>query len=65
VNKYDDYHRAAEHCLQMALNAPSDEHRSAWLTLAQGWLQLIPAEQIKIDEWSLEAAIRAKATRPG
>jgi len=59
--KYEEYHRAADHCLQMALNAPNANHRASWLKLAQGWLQMIPADQVKIDKWTLDAVRRAKS----
>jgi hypothetical protein len=59
-SKYEEYHRTADHCLQMALNAADDNYRASWLRLAQGWLQMIPSDQIKIGEWRVDV-IRAKA----
>jgi len=58
-SKHESYQRTAEHCLQMALDSPGNEHRVAWLTLAHGWLQLIPPDQIKIG--ILPSAMRSKA----
>jgi hypothetical protein len=60
----DRYQRAADHCLQMALNAVDDHYRVSWLNLAQGWLQMIPPDQIKIAGWNFDAAVRAKGTHP-
>jgi len=60
-SKYQEYHRAADHCLQMALNAANDQYRVSWLKLAQGWLQMIPSDLVKIDEWTLDAVRRAKS----
>jgi len=60
TSKYEEYHRAADHCLQMALNARNPAHRASWLKLAQGWLQMIPADQVKIAEWTFDAAMRAR-----
>ena len=61
-SKYENYHRAADHCLQMALNAADNNYRASWLSLARGWLQMIPDDQIKIDEWRIAAVTRAKTT---
>ncbi len=58
----DRYQRAADHCLQMALNEHEDRYRVSWLDLAQGWLQMIPRDQIKIAGWNFDAAIRPKCT---
>ena len=44
----DRYQRAADHCLQMALNENEDRRRVSWLNLAQGWLQMIPPDPINI-----------------
>jgi len=60
--KYQEYHRAADHCLQMALNAADDAYRVSWLNLAQAWLQMIPPDHVKIAEWSFETVVRAKET---
>lgn len=61
-SKYDEYHRTADDCLQMALTASTDAYRVSWLKLAQAWLQMIPADQLKIAEWAYEDIVRAKAT---
>jgi hypothetical protein len=60
--RYEEYHRAADHCLQMALNAATDAYRASWLKLAQAWLQMIPPDQIRIAEWSLDAVVQAKGS---
>jgi hypothetical protein len=60
MTKDDEYHRAADHCLQMALNAVDDAYRVSWLNLAQGWLQLIPVDRRSMAEWSFDAVARAK-----
>ena len=58
-SKYEQYQRAADHCLQMALNASDDNYRASWLRLAQGWLRMIPPDQIKIAE-RIDIVTRAK-----
>jgi hypothetical protein len=60
-DKDERYQRAADHCLQMALNENDDRYRVSWLNLAQGWLQMIPPDQIKIAEWTFDAVSRSKA----
>ena len=61
-DKYDEYHRVADECLQLALTASTDAYRVSWLTLAHAWLQMIPADQVKLAEWAHENIVRAKAT---
>jgi hypothetical protein len=60
--KYDEYHRNADDCLQMALTASSDIYRVSWLKLAQAWLQMIPADHLKIAKQTYESIVRLKAT---
>jgi len=59
--KYDEYHRNADHCLQMALTVPSESYRVSWLKLAQAWLQMIPSDQLKTAKETYEAIIRLRA----
>jgi hypothetical protein len=60
--KYDEYHRNADDCLQMALTASSDTYRVSWLKLAQAWLHMIPADQLKIAKQTYDSIVRLKAT---
>ena len=59
--KYDEYHRNADDCLQMALTVSSDSYRASWLKLAQAWLQMIPADQLKSAKETCEAIVRLRA----
>ena len=61
-SKYDEYHRNADDCLQMALTASNDTYRVSWLKLAQAWLQMIPADHALIAKETFEAIVEAKAT---
>ena len=60
--KYEEYHRNADDCLQMALTVSSDRYRASWLKLAQAWLQMIPADQLKSANETYQAIIRLRAT---
>ena len=60
--KYEEYRRNADHCLQMALTVSSDSYRVSWLKLAQAWLQMIPADQLKTAKEAHEAIARLPAT---
>ena len=60
--KYDEYHRNADDCLQMALTASSDSYRVSWLKLAQAWLQMIPTDQLKLAKATYDSVVRLKAT---
>jgi hypothetical protein len=60
--KYDEYHRNADDCLQMALTVTSNGYRVSWLKLAQAWLQMIPPDQLKSARETHQAIIRLRAT---
>ncbi len=60
--KYDEYHRNADDCLQMALTVMSDSYRVSWLKLAQAWLQMIPPDQLKSAKETYEAIVRLRTT---
>ena len=60
--KYDEYQRNADDCLQMALTVSSDRYRASWLKLAQAWLQMIPADQLKSAKETYEAIVRLRTT---
>jgi hypothetical protein len=60
--KYEEYHRNADDCLQMALTVSSDSYRVSWLKLAQAWLQMIPPDQLKSAKETHEAIVRLRAT---
>ena len=61
-SKYDEYHRNADYCLQMALSASNDEYRASWLGVAQSWLQMIPPDRIKNAEQIFEEHLRVHGT---
>jgi hypothetical protein len=58
--KYEEYHRNADDCLQMALTVSSDHYRASWLRLAQAWLQMIPADQLKTAKETYQAIVRLR-----
>ena len=60
--KYEEYHRNADDCLQMALTVSSDRYRASWLKLAQAWLQMIPADELKSAKETYDAIIRLRTT---
>jgi len=60
--KYEEYRRNADDCLQMALTVSSDSYRVSWLKLAQAWLQMIPADQLKTAKETYEAIVHLRAT---
>ena len=60
--KFEEYHRNADDCLQMALTVSSDSYRVSWLKLAQAWLQMIPADQLKSATETREAIVRLRVT---
>lgn len=60
--RYEKYHRTADHCLQMALNARDDQFRESWLQLAQSWLRMIPPVHLETPLQSFERAVRLKST---
>jgi hypothetical protein len=60
--KYEEYRHNADHCLQMALTVSSDSYRVSWLKLAQAWLQMIPADQLKTAKETYEAIVHLRAT---
>jgi len=60
--KTEEYQRNADHCLQMALTVPNDNYRVSWLKLAQAWLQMIPADQLKSAKDTYDAIVRLRTT---
>jgi hypothetical protein len=48
-NDEKKYRRHAEECLKQADKAISPPDRQAWLDLAEGWLKLALAEQLRRD----------------
>jgi hypothetical protein len=64
----DEYRRQADDALQMADHAKSDQDRSAWLGVAEGWLSLInrlarTAEQ-KFDDQTRERQTAPSSDQP-
>jgi hypothetical protein len=44
----------------MALTARTDEYRASWLKVAEGWLRMIPQDQIKLALNNFDAAKRKR-----
>ena len=63
--QYDKYQRDADEALQRALTARSDEDRASWLRVAQGWLQMIPSDELKKSLNDFDEAARKVGTSPG
>jgi hypothetical protein len=46
MSKFEQYRRNAEEAKREADRATSDEIRTAWLQLVQGWLALLPKRDL-------------------
>ena len=49
MSKFEQYRRNAEEAQRQADEATSDEIRTAWLQLVQGWLALLPKREQAFD----------------
>jgi len=59
----DHYQHEADDALQMALFARTNEYRVSWLNVAQGWLRMIPQDQIQLALNDFDAAKRKNTKR--
>jgi hypothetical protein len=50
MSKFEQYRRNAEEAQRQADGATSDEIRTAWLQLVQGWLALLPKQDYREDK---------------